>query len=144
MKTSEQTAANISRQYEETQEALAAERDRADALTAHVEWLKQELRRCASLLHCNFPSTDKDKAHKDAVALLKDKPETSLARLKAKWQAEVLYEFTHGSYVMPATLNLAMRKRADDLYLQDVCPGPGKCDDPGCPTHYAGLIGDAK
>src|SRR5690554_3447354 len=90
MKTSEQTAANISRQYEETQEALAAERDRADALTAHVEWLKQELRRCASLLHCNFPSTDKDKAHKDAVALLKDKPETSLARLKAKWQAEAI------------------------------------------------------
>lgn len=70
--------------------------------------------------------------------------DADLARLKAQWQAEVLYEFTHGSYVMPATLNLAMRKRADDLYLQAVCPGPGKCDDPGCPAHYAGPIGDAK
>lgn len=90
MKTTEQTAANFSRQYRETKEALVTERNRADALAAHVERLQQGLRRCASLLHCNFPTTDKDKAHKDAVESLKDKPATSLARLKAQWQAEVL------------------------------------------------------
>lgn len=78
-----------------TQEALLVlelARVRAEnaALAANVERLQQELRRCASLLHCNFPSTDKDKAHRDAVASLKDKPETSLARLKAEAKGELL------------------------------------------------------
>lgn len=93
-------------------------REERDKLAAHVERLQQELRRCLPLLHCHFPTTDKDAAYKDAVACLKDNPETSLARLKAQWQAEILWEFTHGSKIMPAKLYLEMSDRAKKLRRQ--------------------------
>ncbi len=61
-----------------------------------------------------------------------------LDEVVARKQAEVLYEFTHGSYVMPASLNLAMCERAKELRQQGgERPGLGKCNDPGCPAHYA-------
>lgn len=54
----------------------------------------------------------------EARAAHNETPMTSLARLKARWQADVLWEFTHGSYVMPATVNLAMSERAKELNRQ--------------------------
>lgn len=99
--------------------------EQRDALSAHVERLHNALGpKVLDWIDCGMAANNR---HKEAWArelrnelhqALAEKPETSLARLKARWQAEVLYEFTHGSYVMPATLNLAMRKRADDLYRQ--------------------------
>lgn len=51
----------------------------------------------------------------------------ALPRLIAERQAEVLYEFTHGSHIMPAALNLAMCKRAKELRRQaEGCPDPGQ------------------
>ncbi|NWO11777.1 hypothetical protein HLV40_15405 [Chromohalobacter salexigens] len=61
---------------------LAVERERGDALAAHVELLHREGDALAYGLH---PS-DRD----DWDGLKADAPESSLARLKAQWQAEML------------------------------------------------------
>lgn len=82
------------------------------ALAAHVVELRDALE---DLVIINEEDEDNVRL---ARAALEKEPTTSLAHLKARWQAEVLYEFTHGSYVMPATLNLAMCKRADELRRQ--------------------------
>lgn len=105
-----------------------AERER-DELAAHVEKARgylvgheQLLRKLAAEQPDNDEGDYWERRYRNEAdrvnAWYNALPETSLARLKARWQADVLREFTHGSYVMPATVNLAMSERAKELYRQ--------------------------
>lgn len=94
----------------------------ADAWKQETEKLAAHGERCRSLLDEALPNHGMEADHalicELSDVLEEQSPETSLARLIAKKQAEVLYEFTHGSYIMPATLNLAMSNRAKELRRQ--------------------------
>lgn len=64
--------------------------------------------------------------------------DASLARLKARWQAEAVsyFAFQHlGGHEQELAEIYAsnLRRQAES----SECPGHGKCDDPGCPAHYA-------
>jgi hypothetical protein len=89
-------------------DALAARLERHSMDAGHAEQRRAESRAVREAL--GFGADADDVSPRDLL--------DALARLKAQWQAEVLYEFTHGSYVMPATLNLAMCKRAGELRRQ--------------------------
>ena len=75
--------------------------ERADALAAHVELLTEEC--------------EKNDQYPSLWRVVKQSPETSLTRLKARWQAEELARWTHGSQIMPISLNLAMQDRRKAL-----------------------------
>ncbi len=61
-------------------------------------------------------------------------------KLKAQWQAEVLDEVADiaektGLNAHPNVLR--MKAKDKRRQAENVCHGPGKCDDQGCPAHYA-------
>lgn len=108
-----------------TYEELEQERNE---LAAQVELLKHErdealayIENLKTITDCLSPRAEgegvtiRNADGEDWRKAIMLRPPEALATLKAQWQAEF----------------------ADEIRRAKECPGQGKCDDQGCPAHYA-------